>query len=348
MKKSKVIEVSNSAHPLVFSTLRVLYNLCCIPKKKKYIYSTLSVCLILRGDFSVIAGVRGHSLLHHFKLVGMKGISECISKLLRTFGKRRSDETNRSYSALPCRRFSLTEIKTATNNFDDNLFIGCCGDWKVYNGFIDDPVRSVAISRVNIESTQGFHEFRTEALVLCQVRHPNLVPFIGYCLAKRYGFLVYEFMVNSNLARHLNGTNPDPNPNPIPWKRRLKICVGVARGLHYLHTGLKHTIVHSGVDPTNILLDAKWEAKLSNLGLSKMGPPSLSKALIRIETDRVVGTYGYMDQEYVMFGKLNDKSDVYSFGVVLLQLLSGITPSPFAGPMDLVGLARKCKREGTI
>ncbi|XP_030970401.1 probable serine/threonine-protein kinase At1g01540 [Quercus lobata] len=188
---------------------------------------------------------------------------------------------------------------------------------------------------------QEFHEFRIEVLVLCQVRHPNLVPFIGYYLAKRYGFLVYKFMVNSNLARHLNGTNPNPNPNPVPWKRRQNICVGVAHGLHYLHTGLKHTIVHSGVEMTNILLDAKWEAKLSFLGLSKMGPPSMSKALIRIETDRVVGTYSYMDQEYVMFKKLNDKSNVYSFGVVLLQLLSGITPSPFARPMDLVGLARK-------
>ena len=216
MKKSKVIEVSNSAHPLVFSTLSVLYNLCCIPKKKIYIYSTLSVCLILRGDFSVIAGVRGHSLLHHFKLVGMKGISECISKLLRTFGKRRSDETNRSYSALPCRRFSLTEIKAATNNFDDNLFIGCCGDWKVYNGFIDDPVRSVAISRVNIESMQGFHEFRTEALVLCQVRHPNLVPFIGYCIAKRYGFLVYEFWS----IQTSRDTSMALTPIPIPIRSR--------------------------------------------------------------------------------------------------------------------------------
>nr|POF07446.1 cysteine-rich receptor-like protein kinase 5 [Quercus suber] len=75
-----------------------------------------------------------------------------------------------------------------------------------------------------------------------------------------------------------------------------------------------------------------------------MGPPSLSKALIRIETDKVVGTYGYMDQEYVMFGKLNNKSDVYSFGVVLLQLLSGITPSPFAVPMDLVDIATSCVR----
>lgn len=87
---------------------------------------------------------------------------------------------------------------------------------------------------------------------------------------------------------------------------------------------------------------------MSYLGLSKLGPLSLSKALIRIETDKVVGTYGYMDQEYVMFGKLNDKSDIYSFGVVLLQLLSGITPSPFAGLMDLVGLARKCKQQGII
>ena len=106
----------------------------------------------MRGDFSVIAGVRGHSLLHHFKLVGMKGISECISKLLRTSGKRRSDldKTKQSYSVLPCRRFSLVEIKAATNNFDDNLVIGGFYRRTEYKGFIDDPVISVAIRRVDI------------------------------------------------------------------------------------------------------------------------------------------------------------------------------------------------------
>nr|POE97621.1 receptor-like protein kinase feronia [Quercus suber] len=106
----------------------------------------------------------------------MKGISECISKILRTSGKRRLDETNRSYSALPCRRFSLTEIKTATNNFDDNLVIGCWGDWKAYNGFIDDPAFSVAIRRVNIDSREGFHDFMKELVLVCQVKYAPLSP----------------------------------------------------------------------------------------------------------------------------------------------------------------------------
>uniref|UniRef100_A0A7N2R590 Protein kinase domain-containing protein n=1 Tax=Quercus lobata TaxID=97700 RepID=A0A7N2R590_QUELO len=284
--------------------------------------STLSVCLILRGDFSVIAGAKGHSLMHHFKLVGMKGISECISKLLRTSGKRRSDsdKTKQSYSVLPCRRFSLVEIKAATNNFDDNLVIGWFYGKTEYKGFIDDRTISVAIKRVNfIKAWRGFRELRTEMLVLCQLRHPNLVRLIGYCIEdEQEGFLVYELMVNGNLASHLYATNPDPCL--IPGKRRLQICVGVARGLHYLHTGLKHTVVHCGVNLRSILLNEKWEAKLSDFRWSKMGPPSLSKALIRIETDT---TNGFMGYEYSQSLQVSDKSDVSSFGAVLLLLLSG-------------------------
>ena len=129
---------------------------------------------------------------------------------------------------------------------------------------------------------------------------------------------------------------------------RLQICVGVARGLHCLQTGLKHTIIHRDVKPINILLNENWEVKLSDFGLSKMGPPSLSKALIRIETNRIVGTYDYMAPEYAMNGVLTDKSDVYSFGVLLLQLLSGRKPSELVEQMNLVSWARKCKQEGTI
>ncbi|XP_030972595.1 receptor-like protein kinase FERONIA [Quercus lobata] len=277
----------------------------------------------------------------------MKGISERISKLLRKSGERRIDQP---HLALPCRRFSRAEINIATNNFDKNLIV-CRGSFgNVYKGFIDDRTISVAIKHVNInESRQRFHGFMKQVVLVCQLRHPNFVPFIGYCLEdERHGFLVYEFMVNDDLARHLNGTNPDHDPDPVPWKRRLQICVGVARGLHYLHTGLKHTIFHCDVKPSNILLDEKWEAKLSDFGLSKMGPPSLSKALTRIKTNRIVGTYGYMAPEYAMNGVLTDKSDVYSFGVLLLQLLSGRKPSELVEQMNLVSWARKCKQEGTI
>uniref|UniRef100_A0A7N2LR11 Protein kinase domain-containing protein n=1 Tax=Quercus lobata TaxID=97700 RepID=A0A7N2LR11_QUELO len=213
------------------------------------------------------------------------------------------ENVNQSFSVLPCRRFSLAEMKTATNNFDDNLVIGEGRYGKVYQGFIDDRSISVAI--------------------------------------KVHGQWNY-----GNLARHLYATNPDHDP--VPWKRRLQICVDVARGLHCLQTGLKHTIIHRDVKPTNILLNEKWEAKLSDFGLSKMGPPSLSKALTRIETNRIVGTYGYMAPEYAVNGVLTDKSDVYSFGVVLLQLLSGRKPSELVEQMNLVSWARKCKQEGTI
>ncbi|XP_023922754.1 receptor-like protein kinase FERONIA [Quercus suber] len=273
----------------------------------------------------------------------MKGISELISKLLRKSGERR---LNQPHLVLPCRRFSRAEINRATNNFDKNLIIGRGRFGNVYKGFIDDRTISVAIKHVDIiHSRQGFHEFMTEVVFACQLRHPNFVPFIGYCLeGERHAFLVYELMVNGVLERHLYGTNPDP----VPWKRRLQICIGVARGLHYLHTGLKHTIFHCGVKPSNILLDEKWEAKWSDFGLSKMGPPSLSKALIRIETDRIAGTYGYIAPEFAMHGEVTDKSDVYSFGVLLLELLSGRKPYEKVEQMDLVRWALKCKREGSI
>ena len=104
--------------------------------------------------------------------------------------------------------------------------------------------------------------------------------------------LVYEFMVNGNLDDHLHGSTN--HHDPLPWKQRLQICIEVACALHYLHIGLKNTIIHRSVKPSNILLDEKWEAKLGDLGLSKLSPSSLSKALIKIES-KVVGTYGYTD-----------------------------------------------------
>ena len=304
------------------------------------------VCLFLKGN--LIRDRRGKQpllLLHHFKLAGgMKGISECVSKLIRPSGKRRLDETS-----LPCRRFSLAEIKTATNNFDDNLFIGEWNYRKVYKGFIDDPTISVAIKCVNTKTMPGSDWLRNEVLLLCQLHHPNLLRLIGYCIEdKLQEFLVYEFMVNGNLGNHLYGTN---HHEPLPWKQRLKICIGVARGLHYLHTGVKHSIIHRNVKTQKILLGEKLEPKLSDFGLSKKGAPSLSKALIRLES-RVVGTLVYLDPEYCMSGELTDKSDVYSFGAVLLEVLCARKAygkkSEVEEPIHLIRWAQSCKREGAI
>ncbi|XP_075664793.1 receptor-like protein kinase FERONIA [Castanea sativa] len=270
---------------------------------------------------------------------------EGVSKLFRTFGKRAKPS-----STLPkelCRRFSLAEMKIATNNFDDKLLIDLDSFAKVYKGLLIDDCSctiNVAIKCVTFDWS------RTEVVLACQLHHPNHVPLIGYCLDDQQMILVYEFMVNGNLGDHLYGTATTNHHGPLQWKQRLQICIEVARALHYLHTGLKHTIIHRNVKPSNILLDEKWEAKLGDLGLSKLGPPSLSKALIKIES-QVVGTYGYADPGYVATGELTDKSDVYSFGVVLLEVLCGRKAFQRLGVEEhqyLVNWARKCKREGTI
>ena len=132
--------------------------------------------------------------------------------------------------------------------------------------------------------------------------------------------LVYEFMVNGNLRNHLYGTD---NLDPLSWKKRLQICVGMARGLYYLHTGVKHNIIHRHVKLSKILLDEKWEAKLSDLRFSKMGPSSLSKEALMSVESRLVGTPSYVAPEYAMHGEVSDKSDIYTFGVVLLEVFYG-------------------------
>ncbi|KAK6270614.1 hypothetical protein POUND7_007712 [Theobroma cacao] len=264
----------------------------------------------------------------------------------------KGNEKHARIAALPegiYRQFSLTEIKAATNNFHPKSLIGVGGFGNMFKGIVDDG-NVVAVKRFRPDSARyAVSEFQNEVQLLCQLCHQHLVSLIGYCNDKDEKIVVFEFMNNGSLGDHLYGCGYDP----LPWKQRLEICIGAASGLHYLHTGAKHAVIHRDVKSSNILLDDKWVSKFSDFGLSKMRPqPSynMSKALKKIES-RTIGTLGYMAPEYAKRDELSEKCDVYSFGVVLFEVLCArkvFDLSLDKHEVNLVDWVRHFIGEGTI
>eukprot|EP00850_Spirogloea_muscicola_P002598 SM000010S04236 [mRNA] locus=s10:462921:469128:+ [translate_table: standard] len=218
------------------------------------------------------------------------------------------------------REFLLQELVLATNDFADDLLLGVGGFGKVFKGVLEDGTK-VAVKRCSPDSRQGIVEFHTEIKLLSQLRHRHLVSLIGYCEEGLEKLLVYDFMSNGVLRSHLYGTDAVLH-NVLSWKQRLEICIGAARGLHYLHTGAAQSIIHRDIKSTNILLDDNFVAKVADFGLSRIGPglgnPNVSTV--------VAGSVGYLDPEYLCSLLLNEKSDVYSFGVVLLEVICARAP----------------------
>ncbi|CAF2051056.1 BnaA09g46530D [Brassica napus] len=212
-----------------------------------------------------------------------------------------------------CRHFSLAEVEAATENFHESRLIGVGGFGKVYRGQLDGG--DVAIKRATPKSNHDLHQVLTEIETLSKLRHRHLVSLTGCCEEDGELILIYDFMSEGTLKDHLHGSSS--NVPLLPWKRRVEICIGAARGLHYLHTGASQTIVHRDVKSTNILLDQNFVAKVSDFGLAKY---YISRDNTQVISN-AKGTVGYMDPEYYGGERLTVKSDIYAFGIVLLEAL---------------------------
>lgn len=229
------------------------------------------------------------------------------------------------------RWYSLRELEIATRGFSGENVIGEGGYGIVYRGEIDDG-SVVAVKKLLNNKGQAEREFKVEVEAIGKVRHKNLVGLVGYCAEGSQRMLVYEYVDNGNLEQWLHG---EIGPvSPLTWNIRMKIAIGTAKGLAYLHEGLEPKVVHRDVKSSNILLDKNWNAKVSDFGLAKLLGSEASYV-----TTRVMGTFGYVSPEYASTGMLNEGSDVYSFGVLLMELITGRCPVDYSKPpgeMNLV------------
>uniref|UniRef100_A0A0D9XXT6 non-specific serine/threonine protein kinase n=1 Tax=Leersia perrieri TaxID=77586 RepID=A0A0D9XXT6_9ORYZ len=229
----------------------------------------------------------------------------------------KSTSTSTAPQVRGARMFSFDELKKITNNFSEANDIGTGGYGKVYRGTLPTG-QLVAVKRSQQGSLQGNLEFRTEIELLSRVHHKNVVSLVGFCFDQGEQMLVYEYVPNGTLKESLTGKSGVR----LDWKRRLRVVLGAAKGIAYLHELAEPPIIHRDIKSSNVLLDERLNAKVSDFGLSKLlGEDGRGQI-----TTQVKGTMGYLDPEYYMTQQLTDKSDVYSFGVLLLEVITAKKP----------------------
>ena len=228
------------------------------------------------------------------------------------------------------KNFTSRELKRATGNFSRDNLLGIGGYGEVYKGNLDDGTL-VAVKCAKLGNTKSTDQVLNEVRILSQVNHRSLVRLLGCCVDLDQPLMVYEFIPNGTLFDHLHGSLRSPF---LTWRRRLTIAHQTAEGLAYLHSSAVPPIYHRDVKSSNILLDDKLNAKVSDFGLSRLAEPGLSHVSTCAQ-----GTLGYLDPEYYRNYQLTDKSDVYSYGVVLLELLTSKKAIDFSRDPDDVNLA---------
>ncbi|GMY35682.1 receptor-like serine/threonine-protein kinase SD1-6 [Fagus crenata] len=226
--------------------------------------------------------------------------------------------------------FSYTTIKAATNNFSSVNKLGEGGYGPVYKGKLRKG-QEIAVKRLSRTSNQGLEEFKNEVTLTARLQHVNLVRVLGYCTEREENMLIYEYMPNKSLDLYLF----DPTRHSLlDWPKRVDIIEGVTQGLLYLQEYSNFTIIHRDIKGSNILLDNEMKPKISDFGMARIFRKDEHEA----NTNRIVGTYGYVPPEYVRKGIYSTKSDVYSFGVLLLQIISGKRNSRYYGTHENMNL----------
>ncbi|KAL2525749.1 Protein kinase superfamily protein [Abeliophyllum distichum] len=220
-----------------------------------------------------------------------------------------------------CRKRSVTTmeykmLESATKNFSESEILGMGGFGCVYKAKLEENL-CVAVKRLQGGNSDAIREFETEVELLSNIQHPNIISLLGCSIHVDTRLLVYELMHNGSLETQLHGPS---RGSALTWHHRMKIALDVARGLEYLHEHSHPPIIHRDLKSSNILLDSKFNAKLSDFGLA-VPDGAQNRSNIKLS-----GTLGYVAPEYLLDGKLTDKSDVYAFGVVLLELLLGKKP----------------------
>lgn len=221
--------------------------------------------------------------------------------------------------------FRLSELERATNGFSQRNLIGQGAYGVVYKGTLSDGTLVAVKQILNLDSKCD-EEFSNEVEIISKIRHRNLLSLRGCCVTSndfigKRRYLVYDFMSNGSLSDHLSNTLGSTNhgsKKPLTWPQRKNIILDVAKGLAYLHYGIKPAIYHRDIKATNILLDSEMKAKVADFGLAKQSTEGQSHL-----TTRVAGTHGYLAPEYALYGQLTEKSDVYSFGILILEIMSG-------------------------
>ncbi|XVE59645.1 hypothetical protein DITRI_Ditri05aG0062800 [Diplodiscus trichospermus] len=312
-QRFKLLIVAGSASIAIMVLLGVLFSILCCKKRKR----------ASEAPSSIVVHPKDPSDPENMVKIAVSDntTGSLFSKTAASSGSSNSSATQNSHVIEAGNLvISLQVLRKGTKDFAQENELGRGGFGTVYKGELEDGTE-LAVKRMEagVISSKALDEFQSEIAVLSKVRHRHLVSLLGYSIEGNERLLVYEYMSQGALSKHLFHWK-SLKLEPLSWRRRLSIALDVARGMEYLHYLARQTFIHRDLKSSNILLDNDFRAKVSDFGLVKLAPDGEKSVATRL-----AGTFGYLAPEYAVMGKITTKVDVFSYGVVLMELLTGLT-----------------------